>query len=498
MKTATTATPRVLELGGSPATAWAARLLADHGADVIKIEPPSGDVARHRGPFQGHSPDPEKSALFHALNPNKRSICLDWRDPRLEELLDWAEIVVTGQLPIGSFPSCASTGSNADLRQPECVAEALAARWPNMVVLSITPFGVSGPYSSFEATELIHACSGGWAALTPVTDPDPSEPPLKVFGHQCELMAGINGAMVALATWRDTARTGIGDLIDLSIQSYVASVLEVALPNWSYMGNLPLRFHSRRLIPWSIFQAADSAVFLICVEQDQWDRLVDFMGNPEWATIDLFSELKGRADNADLIHALIGEFIAKHTAQDLFHEGQRRRICFAPVMSFADLHQNPHTVERQFFQRVEHSATGTSEQLAAPVLTRSGRASLVRPPPLLGEHNSDLAKLAAKVPDKPSGHPASRPLEGIRVTDLSWAWAGPFCTLNLAHLGAEVIRLESEVRPDIYRRYMINPPEMTTDLNTSGVFNQWAQGKRSVSVNLRPQAGITLVKEIVA
>lgn len=484
--TSVTGRPRVLELYGSPATAWAAKLLADHGADVVKVEPPGGDPARHRGPYQGQADDPEKSALFHALNPNKRSVCLDWADSRLTDILSWAEILIIGAPP-----------ADADLHSLSPELQCLSEQ--SLVVLSITPFGAEGPYRDFVGTELIHACGGGWAALTPGTDSDPDKPPLKVFGHQCELMAGINGAMVALATWRDGQRTGTGDFIDLSIQSYVASVMEVALPNWSYMRSLPLRYHSRRLIPWSIFQAADAPIFLICVEQDQWDRLVEFMGNPEWATIDLFSELKGRTENPDLIHRLVGDFIAERTVEELFHEGQRRRICFAPVMSFADLHRSPHTQARDFFQTVGHPMTGDSEQLAAPVLTNRGRAAVRRPPPLLGEHNADLGELAAQESKAArSDRPPRRPLEGIRVADLSWAWAGPFCTLNLAHMGAEVIRLESEARVDIYRRYMINPPEMPPNLNTSGVFNQWAQGKRSVSVNLRTDEGIALVKDIVA
>lgn len=481
-----TAAPRVLELAGNAGTAWAARLLADHGADVIKVEPPGGDPARHRGPFQGDVPDPERSALFHALNPNKRSVTFEPGDPALPSLIDWADILVVGLSP-------------AEAGAAGLSAEQLRANRPGLVVLSITAFGMTGPYADYAATELIHANSGGWAALTPGTDPDPNKPPLKVFGHQCELMAGVNGAMVALATWRDAVRSGVGDFIDLSIQSYVASVIEVALPNWSYMQNLPLRYHSRRLIPWSIFQAADAPIFLICVEQDQWDRLVEFMGNPDWATVEMFSELRGRTDNPDLIHSLVGEFISQWKAADLFHEGQRRRICFAPVMSFKDLHESEHTRTRGFFQAVEHEATGHAEQLAAPVLTLNGRAPLRRPPPRLGEHAGDVEHLPA--PATPRGTPVAaprRPLEGIRVADLSWAWAGPFCTLNLAHLGAEVIRLESASRPDIYRRYMINPPEMTPDLNTSGVFNQWGQAKRSVSVNLRTEDGIAIVRDLVA
>lgn len=480
---------RVLELAGRVSAAYAAKLLGDHGADVVKVEDRHGDPARRRGPFPNGQPHREKSGLFLALNVNKRGLCLDLESAAgrssLLELILWADIV------IHSLPPDRASELGLDPTQ-------LWQQRPALVILAITPFGTSGPYSRYEAEELIVANAGGWASLTPSTHTDPDLPPLKVFGQQCGLMSGVSGAMTALAVHRDVLRSGVGEFIDLSEQAYVASVLEAAVPTYGYLDQVSYRHHPRRLIPWKIFHAKDAAIFLICVEDDQWARLVEFMGRPDWATVEIFSTLPGRTENADVIHALIQEFVAPWNALDLYHAAQKHRICFAPVMDYAQLAANEHLIARDFFVAVDHPAAGATVHLGGAVLTEHGRPEIRRPAPLLGQHNTEiLAHLEAPRPPAPAAE-ARLPLAGIRVADFSWAWAGPFCSLNLAHLGAEVIRLESQTRLDIYRRYMINPPGMASGPDTSGMFNQWNQGKRSVSVNLRTAEGIDIAKRIIA
>ena len=200
---------RVLELGGGVSAAYAAKLLGDHGAAVVKVEPPGGDPSRQRGPFPGGRPNAEKSGLFLALNVNKRGVCLDLDceagAASLGRLLEWADILVH------NLPKGRAAGLGLD-------AATLRERFPALVVLSITPFGVAGPYSDYVGSELIVSNAGGWAALAPATRTDASLPPLKVFGSQCGLMAGVVGAMTALAVHRDVSKTGVGEHIDLSEQ----------------------------------------------------------------------------------------------------------------------------------------------------------------------------------------------------------------------------------------------------------------------------------------
>ena len=458
------------------ASTYAAKLLADQGARVLKVEPFDGDPLRSRR-VDGTNVDPSTpSGTFMALNTNKESIQLDAGED-LTGLINWADIVVH------DFPP--------DDADELGLGPTTYDRHRGLVVLAITPYGSSGPHAGWRGEEINVANAGGWAALTPSTKADPKLAPLKVFGHQCALLSGTVGAMTALATHREQRSSGAGEFIDVSQQAYVASVLEAALPNLSYTGVVSYRHHPRRLTPWRILQAQDAPIFLICVEQDQWDRLVDFMGRPDWATVSLFDDLAGRSDNADLIHALLQEFVGQWKALDLYHAAQAHRVCFAPVFSFADLVDNEHLEDRGFIKSLD-TPTGPVPTMASASRVDGRRAALTSAPQL-GSHRPVTERRTSSPP-----RPARLPLQGIRVVDFSWAWAGPFCSLMLAHLGAEVIRLESASRLDIYRRYMINPPELTPGTDTSGMFNQWNQGKRSVELNLRDPKGIDIAKRLIA
>ena len=178
---------------------------------------------------------------------------------------------------------------------------------------------------------------------------------------------------------------------------------------------------------------------------------------------------------------------------DFFHAAQARRICCAPVMGLAQLSADPHVAERGFLAPIE---PGGPRFLAPAVVGQDGRAAVTRPAPTLGQHTAELVSEPRERAVQASGAPRL-PLDGIRVLDMTWAWAGPFGAMNLVHLGADVIRLESSTRPDLYRRLPFSPTGMEPGLNRSGMFNQWNQGKRSVGVNLRDPEGIQLVKEAV-
>jgi benzylsuccinate CoA-transferase BbsE subunit len=469
---------RVLELGRGMATTWAGRLLADQGADVLKVEPPEGDALRHRG-SSGGGADPERSGLFLAGNLNKRGLTLDLATEagraRLARLLDWAEIVLLDHTP----EEAAALGLDP---------ESLRARHPDLVALSITPFGVRGPRAHWQATELAIVHGGGWANLCPNTHTDPRLAPLKVFGEQSAFLSGTCGAMAALATWREARGSGIGDFIDLSQQAYIASVLEAAMPLLGYKEFVSRRYQPRGLIPWGIFQAQDGLVFLACIEQDQWERLVEFMGRPDWALLEVFADSISRRDNQDLLHTLLQEFIADWNASDFYHQAQAQRICVAPVMDYAALGVDEHLTARAFFQTCPDPEGSAFTLMANPILRVDGRAAIRCPAPRLGADDALVDALPARV--RPAQADAPRlPLDGIRVIDLSWAWAGPFCATSLAHLGADVIRIESSLRPDLYRRMPIHPDDVEPTLNTSGMFNQWHQGKRSVTIALRTPEG---------
>lgn len=482
---------RVLELGGGVSAAYAAKLLGDHGADVVKVESPEGDETRRHGPFPADEVDSERSGLFLAVNLNKRGICLDLDTSddlaELKRLINWADILVH------NFSRLRSEELGLD-------PKTIKSERPDLVVLSITPFGIKGPYRDFSAEELTLSNAGGWANTCPRTHTDPTLPPLKVFGQQCGLMSGIAGALAALATYRDARRSGVGDYIDLSVQEYVASVLEGAIPHYTYFGDVRKRYE---LTPWRNFEAKNGSIFLLCVEPSQWDRLVEFMGYPAWTELEVFGDPRSRLENYDVLDDFYQDFIGTWDVFELFHAGQNRRLCFAPVLNFDQFASNEHLRARNFFTSIDHPLHDGVEYLASAVVTTNGRAPIRLPAPRLGEHTSEVladAEDSVRVDDAGfSLSKARRPLEGIRVLDLTWVWAGPFGTMNLAHLGAEVIRMESSVRPDLYRRGgNSNNPEAELSLNRSGMFNQNNQGKKSLAVDFSTPQGVEIVKQFVA
>ena len=485
---------RVLEVAELVAGPYAAKLLADLGADVIKVEPRRGDEARRRGPFPPAAPaDYEQSGLFLGLNTNKRSVALDLDEPadraELEALVAEADIVIHSL----SAHRAAQLGFDG---------ATLLALHPKLVVCAVTPFGHLGPHAEWIGEEVSIVHGGGWGYLIPGDDTDPSAPPLTVYGHPASCQGGMVAAFATLGAYRKARITGVGEFIDLSTMAHVSSMLEASFIAWSYMGRVSMRNDGRILTPWHIYECSDGLIFLVTVEADQWERLVEMMGNPEWSQLEVFATVAARAENQDLLNVLISEWTAQHRVEELFHEGQRRRICFAPVFTMADLESQPHLHERGFFHRADHAVAGELSYLGAPFRMTPDPWQLRSTAPLLDEHRgAHFAARAEAIEPAPTVAPAdrsSRPLEGLRVVDFSWVWAGPFCTMHLAYLGAEVIKIESAKRPSLARRLPIHPPELEPTLNTCGYFNQWDQGKKSVEVDLSDHAALETVLALVA
>ena len=484
-------TVRVLEIGDNVAAPYAAKLLGDLGADVIKVEGPDGDPARASGPFPPASPgDAEQSGLFLGLNTNKRTIVLDLdtADGRtqLRELVGQADIVVHSC----SAQRAIEVGLDGD--------ELLAA-FPSLVVCALTPYGHTGPHANWRGEEINVVHGGGWGYLIPGDDPDLLAPPLTVFGHPANCQAGMAGAFAALGAHYKAQATGVGEYIDLSVMAHVASMLEASFIAWSYSGKVASRSEGRILNPWGIFQCSDGLIFLVTVEQDQWERLVEMMGTPEWALLEVFATFDDRAANRDLLAIYIDEWTSQHKVEYLFHEGQARRICFAPVFTMADLARQEHLLGRGFFPSASHEAAGDLTYMGAPYRMEPNSWQLAAAAPLLDpESTPTFAGQRAAQPSFDPTAAARRPLEGVRVIDFSWVWAGPFLTMHLAYLGAEVIKIESSSRPGLGRRLPVHPPELEATLNTCGYFNQWDQGKKSVELDLTDPDSIATVLQLVA
>lgn len=370
---------KVLELGHMVSAAYATKLMADLGADVIKVEEPGGDLARRRGPFPAGLPDAEKSGLFLALNTNKRSVILDLQTEtqKLSRLVHWADILVHNY----AAPQMAERGIDY---------HTFCQLNPSLVMCSITPFGLTGPHKDYHAYELTVSHAGGWAWLCPGASEEPDLPPLKTFGHQCEFQGGLAGAMSALAAYYRALETGQSEHIDLSTQAYITSILEQNFVYYSYLDRVASRLGRRQLSPWRIYQCKDGLIFLVVAEEDQWQRLVELMGNPEWASWDIFQDMYNRSKNHDVLKMYLEEWMADWKVEDLFRAAQAKRICFAPLLTMPLLAKQDQLHARHFFVEVEHPRAGKLTHLGPPYQLKEPWWQIRRPAPLLGEHTEEV------------------------------------------------------------------------------------------------------------
>jgi crotonobetainyl-CoA:carnitine CoA-transferase CaiB-like acyl-CoA transferase len=482
----------VVECGQGVAAAFAARMLALLGARVIKVEPPAGDLARRRGPFPNDVADPDKSGLFAYLNADKYGVTLDLTKAHdrltLDALLDDADMLVHNVPP----PERAACGM--DNRQ-------LSQRFPRLIAAGISAYGDFGPRANYKAYEINAMHAGGMAALGPLCSPFPELAPLKIFGHHAEFMGGIHAAAVMLAAYLSRMKSGHGQAIEVSEQECIAAMLELSFVYYPYQGEQTSRLGQVALAPRAIYNCADGKILIMAPEQAMWDRMVEMMGNPDWAREEIFKDRFVRAQSADALNVLIEQWTLEHKTLEVFHEAQACRIPAAPVNTMARAYADEQLKEREFFVPLP-----SRDPKAPPILVPSAPFkstaigwSMSRPAPLLGEHNAEIlnrAKPSAKAP-APLPPPASEgPLSGVRVLDFCWVWAGPFCTLQLAHLGAQVIRIETSKRPDINR---VIPPflDKKPGLNRGGSFNQWNQGKLSLQLDLSRSEAIEIVRQLV-
>jgi crotonobetainyl-CoA:carnitine CoA-transferase CaiB-like acyl-CoA transferase len=373
---------RVIECGHMVSAAYAAKLMADLGADVVKIEPPrSGDDSRRRGPFPGGVPHPEKSGLYLYLNTNKRGVTLDLTRSRGHQLL--ADLVVDADLLVHNFSPPAMPAMGMDF-------EALAGRNPKLVMVSITPFGLTGPYRDYAATDLTLWNAGGVAYLNGGGPDAVDMPPLKAFGQQSDFQGGLNAAVAGLGALLARGRDRVGQHVSVSIHECITTLLELTFGFWPYMGVVASRLGRKPLQPVDFFECRDGWIFLCCVEEHQWQTWVDIMGNPEWAGMELFENRLTRAANWDALKLFLQDWIKEHRVDELYRLGQARRVPLAPVSTMADLLTSEHLKSRGFFAILDHPCTGPLTYPGPPYKLSVTPWMIRRPAPLLGQHNDEV------------------------------------------------------------------------------------------------------------
>ncbi len=381
---------RVLDLSDETG-ALCGRLLGDLGADVLKVEPPGGDPSRNRAPFYHDDAHPEKSLPWWAYNCNKRGITLDIATADGRELL--RRLVASSHFLIETF-------APGRMQKLGLGFDALRAVNPGLVMVSITPFGQSGPYSGFKGDDIVTMAAGGMMNLCGTED----RPPLRMGVPQSHVFAGAQAAVGAMLAHAARLATGQGSYVDVSVQEAVADMLTNTQQLWfaekqvehrgakhAYGGRMTRGVFPAKdgYIASHIFWGPGPGTRMRGLAQWMQDKGVETtIKNTD------FNKVTGGSISQEQVDAWEDEmsgFFARFTKDEIYREALKRRAFLFPVSSPKDLLSNDQLKSRGFFEKVEHPELGESITYPGAFLRHLGVPRSIRlRPPLLGEHNIDI------------------------------------------------------------------------------------------------------------
>jgi crotonobetainyl-CoA:carnitine CoA-transferase CaiB-like acyl-CoA transferase len=368
---------RVLDLSDGVGGGYCGKLFADYGADVLKVEPPSGDPTRRHGPFPaGGGPHREAGALWLYLGTNKRSVTLDISQPTGQRLL--RRLVEDTNVIVEGFPP-------GQLESLGLGFEALRSIKRRIVLVSITPYGQSGPKAGWRATNLTSFASGGQMSLTG----EPDREPLVNAGYQAEYQAGLQAFAAAAVAARQADITEVPQHVDISAQECMASALELYLPWWAYLKrDISKRGGNVLSSMVGVFPTADGHIGLHIMPRN-WPWFARAMGREELIDDPRFRDKYTRLKHNDELMAIVSAWAAGQKAKEVYRQAGAARVPIAFVHSLGDLLESEQLKAREYFQEVEHPVAGRLTYPGPPfrmseVQWKAGRA------PLLGEHNREV------------------------------------------------------------------------------------------------------------
>ena len=466
---------RVLDMSTDKAE-LCGRLLADLGADVVRVEPPDGVPSRQLPPFSGG-----RSLYFEVRNFNKRGAVIDpASDAGRDRLLDllaradvWIETTRPGWL----------AGLGLDPAQ-------MAARFPHLIVASVTDFGQTGPYRDFEATDDVITAMAGEIFRSGVIE----RPPLLVPGSFSYDVSGVMAAFAVLSAYWQRLTTCRGQHLDFSILEATAQMTDWSLANYSAIagsGGAYSELRSGSGIVYPLYPCRDGYVRLVILSPRQWHAMREWLGDPEFLQDPHWDSLLGRMSiQEDILDPMYEELFMTMGMSELSDEAQRRGIVMTPVMHPRAVLEAEHYRSRGAFADVD--LDGRTGKLASGFLELDGaRAGFRHPAPSLGEHDR---LIEASWPDArpatgPGADVARLPLEGLRVVDFGHGGVGVEAGRLFAEYGADVIKIESRAYPDFIR--LVAGSEMSASFASS------SRSKRSLGINIKTPEGLQLVRDLI-
>ena len=451
------------------------RLLADLGAEVIRVEPPGGAVSRGLPPYA-----PDGTSLYFAYrNTNKTGVTIDLGTvaglERLQALITDADVLIESERP----------GRLAELGLDP---GRLTATDPRLIVASLTDFGQTGPDRHLVAPDDVVVARSGWLSLSGT----PDRPPLLVPGTVAHDTLGVLGAFGVLLALLHRDRTGNGQWLDVSALEALAQMNTWGLPNASNSlanDSHPQTVRSGDSPMYPHFACADGHVRLVVLAPRQWRALWEWMGEPEAFADEYWAGTFNRLMNLDVINPLFADHWRHLPMVEGAAEAQRRGVVATPMLAPADVLASGHFASRGTFVDAE-VAPGVSGPVMAGLFEIDGRRVGYRTPaPAIGDDDGAFGGLGTgEATNAPP--PADLPLAGLRVVDFGHGGVGVECGRLLAEYGADVVKVESRSYPDFIRVFLGS--EMTAAFASS------SRSKRSIGLDLKHPDGRMVARRLVA
>ena len=428
---------RVVELGLGLAGAVCGQSFVEAGAQVTRL-----------------STETEDGNVWLAVNDGKQRT---GNPAEFDRFLNTADLVIVDGTPSGASVT-------------QGVIDKIRSDNSGVLIVSITPFGLTGPDAEFTGGDLVsfHASGVGRLLIGQVEDLK-AEPPVRAAGDQSAFVAGTTAACAAMLAIAGERSDG-GELIDVSTQEALAcmAVRELAAPAYGEPSQPRRRDGDGNGSTVSIIPASDGFVAISPREDRQWRAWLGVMGDPNWGAEARFATKADRASNWNELHPLITEWSAGHPKQWIYETAQDAHVPSFPLATPGDLLESPQLLHRGFFTEFEHPTAGL---LRRPGVPYTVRRSVSR----------ESASASARPPRK---IPRTGVLSGVRVLDLSWVIAGPTCTRYLAALGADVIKVETSGRADPGR--------------ASALHGILGKSKRAITLNLKQPEALEIAHRLVA
>jgi crotonobetainyl-CoA:carnitine CoA-transferase CaiB-like acyl-CoA transferase len=468
---------RIIELGDIPAS-YATRQLADLGADVIKIEPLGGDPNRLLPPFAGKIEHPERSLTFIHANTNKRSIILDLE--RESDRKSFAKLLASANLFVEATPL-------GYLEKFGFTDESLRADFAQLVTVSITPFGRTGPYRHYKGSDAIANATGGFL----YGQGDNTKGQCTAPSHLAYQMAGTMAAMLALAGVRHARVTGAGQRIDMSLQEALTFCNSSSVARYSRENRLERRPGGKAYggAGTNIYRCKDGRyVHFTTNMPHMWKEFAQnwmtskALAGPEW------ENPRYRDEHSEEVAKAFAEFIGGFNADDFANQAQARHLAAAPLNTIGQFVNCEQNVVREWLQELDHPVIGRYRAPGAPMRLSLTPMRVRRPAPLLDQHRqeilAELEKLSVTPPKNQSEKAHEPMLAGLRMADLTQQYAGPLGTELLAYYGMDVVKIETGT--------------IASKEREAAVHACMNRAKLGATLNLRNAEGDELFKQLVA